>query len=249
MTELHTGPKAQETSAPAIVLTRASFLGTKGGAIRRLSGWRSNHSVPKEVNSYTRSFVQRLSEEELKERLEHFHTAIKEAFGYKRKQMEGSRGGGFASCKTPDFDLELSIAIDPQDPSRYVETVSVTGIRNFEILTSDAFGEIFDGQFTEVLFEYSQPFDVETVIDTLEDRDDPTLKLTYPPDASRCTIDLTREGVRIVFSSEGMRFEFDGKPGMAQLSQILAKGHRLMGTPGGTLLPPPWTNTGASPPP
>lgn len=221
----------------SIVLTRASFLGTRTGAVRRLSGWRPNHSVPKEHNSYTRSFVQRLSEEDLKERLEHFHTAVKDAFGYKRKQVECSQGGGFATCKTPDFDLELTFAIDPEDPSRYVETVCVTGIRNFEILTSDPFGEIFDGQFSQVLFEYSQPFDIETVIDTLEDRDYPTLKLTYPPDASRCTIDLPREGVQITFASEGMRFTFDGKPGMAQLSQILARGHQLLGTPDSLLLP------------
>lgn len=237
MAELHDSHEAHESPGVPVVLTRASFLGTRGGPVRRLSGWRANHSVPKEHSSYTRSFVQRLAEEDLKERLEHFHTAVKDAFGYRRKQIECSVGGGFATCKTPDFDLELSIAIDPEDPSRYLESLSVTAIRNLATLESDAFAEVFDGQFAEVLFEYSQAFDIETVIDTLEERDDPGLKLRYPPDASQCAIELASEGVRIVFSPEGMRFEFDGNPGIARLTQVLTRGHQLLGTPGNLLLP------------
>lgn len=237
MPELHDSHEARESPGVPVTLTRASFLGTRGGPVRRLAGWRTNHSVPKEHNSYTRSFVQRLAEEDLKERLEHFHTAIKDAFGYRRKQVECSVGGGFATCKTPDFDLELSIAIDPEDPSRYLESLSVTAIRSLATLESDAFAEVFDGQFAEVLFEYSQAFDIETVIDTLEEREDPHLKLRYPPDASRCSIELASDGVRIVFSEEGMRFEFDGKPGIAQLAQVLTRGHRLLGTPGSALPP------------
>lgn len=218
-------------------LTRASFRGSAGGALKRLPGWRANYAVPKEVNSYTRAFVQRLAEEHLKERLTDLHARIKETFGYRRKQIETSEGGGFATCKTPDFDLEIAVTIDPEDPSRYLETISVTALMDERLLASEAFAELFDGQFTEVFFEYSQPFDIETLIDTLEEREIPGMKLAYPPDASRCTLELDSEGLCIEFVAHEMRFLLEGKPRIETIGEILLKGRRLLKDPGLILLP------------
>jgi hypothetical protein len=218
----------QKTNDDPVLLTRASFLGFDHGSIKRLSGWRPNHSVPKEHSSYTRAFVQRISEQEIKERLEQFHSAIKDAFAYKRKQIETSTGPGFASCKTPDFDLEISVAIDPEDASRYMETVSVFGIHDHRILESDAFANVYDRKFSEVHFEYSRPFDMHAVIDAIEECNEPNLRLHYPPDTSQCTIDFENEGIQIVITDNVMRFVLDGKSSIHHISQILIKGHELL---------------------
>ena len=231
MPELDIHRQAQAVPAGPI-LERAAFQGTKGGSVRRLSGWRPSHIVPKEHNSFTRAFVQRISEEELTERLEGFYTRIKDAFGYKRKQVATSQEVGFATCKTPDFSLELSIGIDPEDPARYLETVCVTGIRSLETLASEAFASVFDRQFSQVVFEYSQGFGIERLIDLLEERNDPALRLHYPPDASRCTVELVAEDARMVFSGCEMRFVADGNLDIRSLARALVRGHELLAPSG-----------------
>jgi hypothetical protein len=224
--------------SPALpVLVRSALCGRRGGALKRLKGWRTGYVLPKEPNASAAAFVRRTAEEDLKERLEELHARLREAFGYRRKQLAASLGDGFAACRTPDFELEIGITIDPETPSRYLESLCVAASMDESLLSSEAFAAVFDHSFSEVLFEYSVPFDLAAVVDSLEEAEIPNGSLRYPPDLRRCSLEIPSEGLRILFEGRAMRFLLDEKPTIAVLGGILRKGRDLLKAPGHALLP------------
>ena len=151
--------------------------------IKSLSGFKRYHRVPDSVNHATRSFVESISEQEVQQRSEEVFEAIKENLGYKRKDVACGSG----KVITPDFEYTASCCQDEETPSDALLTEEITNIKP-HILQDDAFNEVFDNQFNELVFDFPRDVQVGDLIDAIEEADLDEIKVNYPSDASWCEI-------------------------------------------------------------
>jgi len=178
-------------------LSRISLWGYTWGAIKSLSGFKRHHRVPDEVNSYTHSFVQSISSGELTVEIDRLHTNLKSAFKYKRRDMTQSEDSGGASIITPDFTVNVTIDIAPDDPAQYEMGIEVTDIRNPAAVADEAFASVFDKTFDRIVLESTGTMSVRDMIDTIEEAKPDGVSVDYERDESECTISVHGYDVEI----------------------------------------------------
>ena len=78
------------------------------GRIRKLSGYQKHHYVPELYNDATQNFVRKSGHLDVKKAADSLYADIRRLFGYKRRDFDYVCEDGYASIKTPDFDLVIS---------------------------------------------------------------------------------------------------------------------------------------------
>ena len=175
--------------------------------VRSLSGFRARtHKVPDSCNDATERFVTRIAQEDLESDLERVFGEFSERLQYKRKEVavhkpDGESGG---SIWTPDFQYSVSVAQLENEPSEVAITRELTEIRDPAILENDEFREIFDDMFDTVRLRFAKRIDVDGIIDAIESIDSSNITVTYPSDASYCTITLSSHPGTIRVTEEGL---------------------------------------------
>ncbi len=159
-------------------------------AVRKLSGFRKGHHVPDRVTDATESFVATISEKDISDDLDEVHDALRGAFEFKRKdlQVEVARGGG--SIITPYFDYEVTVSLDPDDPSGVVWRREVHNIREPDKVQSDEFDDVFRGLFDTLEFSSGRALKIEEIVDQIEALDNDEISVTYDKNLEWCTISV-----------------------------------------------------------
>lgn len=116
--------------------------------------------------------------------MEEIADSLRASFQYKRLDLKVDAEG---SIETPDFSVDVSADIDPDDINKCVICTSVLDIKNPAAINSDAFAQVFNGEFDQLCFEVSGRIDVKALIDKVED-DARGLDIDYPASARSCTI-------------------------------------------------------------
>jgi hypothetical protein len=179
-------------------LLRPSFRGVVGGSIARLSGFRKgSHRVPDRRSRSADGFVQSLGEAEVSETANTIHDALKEGFGYKRKDLVLDADAGSATITTPDFNVAITIAQDPDDHKGYVQTVSVSSFKDPHIVFDQRFHDVFSGHCDTLVVEFERSVSVEEKIDQIEDDDSLSGYLSYEADLSSLTLELPNPRLKI----------------------------------------------------
>jgi len=93
-----------ERKARLLGVKQIDMLGTKGGSIRELSGFRKGHFVPDKVDGRTESFVDDIASQDASEEATEIYEKIKSNFNYKRKEIQLEINGASAEIATKDFD-------------------------------------------------------------------------------------------------------------------------------------------------
>ena len=189
-------------------MKRASLFGYDLGSIRSLSGFNKRfHQVPDSITDSTRGFVQKVGSIEVSSLSETLFSALRSSFKYKRRVIDLDEDEGSASIMTPDFTVNLTIEIDNDNPSGYVLATEVTDIRNNAAVNSDEFSSVFSKCFDRVIFELSDPMNLEDIIDRIEEFDDEDfIRVNYPTDISFC--DVTIDGLDGVLHIEPYKLSF-----------------------------------------
>jgi len=208
---------------PASVIADLRFIGRESGTVKSLSGFnKKRHTLPDTVNAATNAFLARLCTPELAERGEALFQAVREAMGYKRREISLSvdSDSGLARLTARDFSLEVSYALEPSSPEFYVFRQTLLDAQTGELLHNAAFNEVFAGAFSELSFTLKKGVQVEAVIDAVEvlgEVGKPShspLRVSYPSDYSVCEIAV--EGiearVRCTGASIDMVFPRTGSP-------------------------------------
>lgn len=156
--------------------------------VRSLSGFiKGRHRVPDGNNSATESFVQTISQKEIKEEIEEVHGRIRDHMDYKRKDLIVDSG----HIVTPDFEFWVECAQDSEDPAMAVISRRLTNISP-KIIDDDGFNKVFERSFDDITFEFSKGVDIADLIDQLEELEMDNIELDYPSNCSYC--DLMIEG-------------------------------------------------------
>jgi len=208
---------------PASVIADLRFIGRESDPVKSLSGFnKKRHTLPDSANATTNAFLARLCAPELAERGEALFQAVREAMGYKRRELSLSvdSDGGLARLSARDFALELFYALEPSSPEFYVFSQTLLDTRTSELLHNAAFNEVFAGAFSELSFTLQRGVQVEAMIDAIEVLDEvgkpghSPLRVSYPSDCSVCeiTVEGVEARVRCTGASIDMVFPHAGSP-------------------------------------
>ncbi|HZM03183.1 MAG TPA: caspase family protein [Candidatus Saccharimonadales bacterium] len=115
--------KAAKASTLGSLLKEAFLRGEDGGQVRSLSGFKKGfHREPKDHFQGAEDFIAKIGQNEVKSHAEKINDELKAAFKYKFKDVEFGCSDGAATIITPDFDVNIWIHQDKDDPSAYVLT-------------------------------------------------------------------------------------------------------------------------------
>lgn len=157
--------------------------------VRDLAGFRKSHRVPDGHSDQTQNFVWKIAVEDLNRDLDERFAEFREHFRFKRAQLtvqDPDKGSG--AIVTPWFVYQVTVSHSADDPAGTVWRRQVAEFEDPDALLSTEFGKVFGRLFDTVEFQPPAPIDMEDFIDTLEDRDDETIKLEYDRSASWCEL-------------------------------------------------------------
>lgn len=185
----------QELSAGFL---RASFRGIAGGSIARLSGFQKrSHRIPDRHSDAADGFIQRVGETEVSDLANSIHDELKEAFKYKRKDLTLDLDVGSATITTPQFDVAIDIAQDPDDHEDYVQTVSVSSFRDPGIVFDQKFQNVFSAHCDTLVVEFERKVSVSERIDQIENDETLAEHLAYDADLTSLTLELPGPRLRL----------------------------------------------------
>lgn len=176
---------------------------------------KSRHTLPTAVNAATTAFLGKLCEAELAEQAESFFQRVRDALGYKRRDLSLSVASPAAILTAKDFTFELAYALEPEDPARYLVTQTLRDLRRAELIRQPEFDAVFAGLFTELAFGLKKGVRIEAVIDLVEALDaDVGLSVAYPSDCRDCTLTVAdvEASVRCTGASLELVFPSAGSP-------------------------------------
>ena len=118
--------------------------------------------------------------------------SLKKTFRYKRRDIEMNDDYESISIITKDFSVNIGIEINPDDYSEYILNTEVTEIQDPVSINSREFNEVFSDTFNSLTFQFDKSFDIEKLIDAIEDiNDEDVISVDYPGDISSCTIAIS----------------------------------------------------------
>ena len=173
-----------------------------------MPGFQKGYRVPTSDNPSDQKFIAKIAEPILDDDLQETFSALRKAFGLKRKEISVDgpfEGGGIVS--TPFFDYEVRVQIDAETPSRVIFSRSITGIRDFAKLVDDPFDDVFGKRFSTLIVEVENELDLETIVDTIEDEDPDGISVDYDKDLTWCEIQVLGSTATIVAEAYSIRVE------------------------------------------
>ena len=216
----------------------AAFVGKQHGSIRSLSGFKRFHTVPKDVNRATQRFVADICEVEVKEHANKVFSALRSNLSYGIKDVDRDIAGDAASLKTKDFDVNISLFQDDDEPDGYVLRTEITNFRNPAIVGTPEFNQTV-GRYVDTL-ELQPPtkFDLEDMIAKLEKSAlSDSVNIDYDADLSDVTIEFHDTGVSLHFKDGLCEITTNTKTSPVALLEAVAKTQAALLTNGSTTVP------------
>lgn len=177
-----------EGNAAAVVAELAALLGPSGdvldptrmkrvvfraestGRVKDLAGFRKTHTLPDRANEWARKYVNRIAAVDIKTDLDNTFDAVRDQFGYKRKDLDVSaERDGLGFIRTPDFEYTVTVAVNPDDPSEVIWRREVGRLSDPEFVRSEGFVTVFGSMFNKLVFEFTVPVNVAEFVDRIED--------------------------------------------------------------------------------
>lgn len=176
-----------------------SFVHKRLESIERLPGFhKQRHRLPDRITSQSQEFVGRLGASLVREDLDNVFTALKEAFHFKRTEMqseEWQEGGG--SILTPYFRYTSAVMQHTTEPGDAIWRRDISEISSIKQLVSGPFGAAFDGVFDTVEFLPHIPINLELLIDRIEEMNDSRVELDYDRQITCCRVAIRGNNCKI----------------------------------------------------
>jgi hypothetical protein len=220
-------------------LKRVVFRAEQTGRVKDLSGYRKTHSVPDRANEWARKYVARVAAPDIKLDLDQVFDAVREQFGYKRKDVDVSaERDGFGFIRTPDFEYTVSVSVNPDEPSDVVWRREIGRLSDPAFVRSEGYVAIFGAMFDRLVFEFAVPVDVAEFVDRIEDSPPEGVKIGVASDAGAAEIKLAGFAGRVTVTNQAV--EIEGRTGSAAglLDQFLAFLRKFGGIGEPKALPP-----------
>jgi hypothetical protein len=187
-------------------VSQSRIVGTTVGRVRRLGGYQKHHHVPDHHSDAAQNFIRKAGQPDVKAAADQLYSDIRNLFGYKRREFDYSCEDGFAWIKTPDFDLQIYIDQNPEDPKNYQLTTEIVALHTTGIAADPRLHDCFTHHCDQVVIEFACPVQVENKIDLFEDIPELAGALSYAPDGSSLELKLTKLDLLIQLNESTMTF-------------------------------------------
>ncbi|HUR55126.1 MAG TPA: caspase family protein [Gemmataceae bacterium] len=220
-------------------LKRVVFRADRPGRVKDLSGFRKSHTVPDRANDWARKYVARTSAPDIKLDLDNIFDAVREQFGYKRKDVDVSaERDGFGFIRTPDFEYTVNVSVNPDEPSDVIWRREIGRLSDPAFVRSEGYVAIFGPMFDKLVFEFTSPVNVAEFVDRLEDAPPEGVKVSIASDANAAEIKLAGFAGKVTVTPQAV--EIEGRTGSSAglLDQFLAFLRKFGGIGEPKALPP-----------
>jgi hypothetical protein len=220
-------------------MKRVVFRSETVGRVKDLTGFRKTHTLPDRANEWARKFVNRIAAADIKADLDNTFDAIREQFGYKRKDLDVSaERDGFGFIRTPDFEYTVSVRVHPDDPTEVVWRREVGRLSDPGLVRSEGFRAVFVGTFDRLVFEFAVPVEVAEFVDRIEEHPPEGVKVSVASGSDAAEIKLAGFAGRVTLTREAV--EIEGRPGSSAslLDQFLTFLGKFAGLGEPKALPP-----------
>jgi hypothetical protein len=168
-----------------------SFVAKNATGLRRLSGWKKGSRIPDRYSDAAGQFAADLARDELGKDLDHVYGRLKDAFGFRRRDLDTSEPmDGTGTIITPHFNYSITVSLNPDDLEEVIWRRTVDTIKNAAAIRSPAFGSVFDGVFDTIEFTLPIAVNIEQFIDGIEGAKVPSLRIDYDRACTYCAIQL-----------------------------------------------------------
>lgn len=204
-------------------LKRIVFRAETSGRIKDLAGFRKSHALPDRANDYAKKFLARTAMPDIQADLDATFDAIRDAFGYRRKDLDVSAerdGHGF--LRAPDFDYSVSASIDPDDPSKLIWRREIGRLHDADFIRGEAFTRVFGRAFDRLVFEFAVPVDVAAFVDRIEDNTPEGIKVSAGSSGDTCEIAIEGFVGKVMIERRSLTIEGRSANSSGLLDQFLA---------------------------
>lgn len=193
--------------------------GSNFGRIRKLTNFEKHHHEPDRFSDAALEFIRRIGHEDVKRSAELLYQEIRRQFAYKRRDFNYICEDGFASIKTPDFEIEIRIdqGIEVSEPKNYCISTVVKHMYTIEILQDERFIHCFNGHCDQIIVQFPQVIDLRSKIDQIEAIEEFANFLDYAPDASSFDLKLSDQDLHIQVTEMQMSFRLLTYPNLKKL--------------------------------
>lgn len=193
-------------------MKRVVFRAESAIRVKDLSGFRKSHSVPERANEWARKYVNRIAQPDLKDDLDATFDAIRETFGYKRKELEASaERDGIGFIRTPHFEYTVSVSVAPDDPSGVIWRREVGRFSDPALVHTAEFATVFGSAFDRLAFEFAVPVNVAEFVDRIEDHPLDGVTVMVASDADAAEVQLAGFAGRVTVTANAV--EIAGRGG------------------------------------
>ena len=199
---------------PNPFISRISLVGLSSGLVKNRAGFRKqHHTVPDAVNAATTAFLGKLCAGELAVEAEKFFQRSKAAFAYKRPDLTLEVTSPVAVLTARDFTLELTYALERNEPARYEIKRTLHSLREGGLVGRPEFNQLFTASFTRMVFSLARGVKVEAVIDAVEAQGSATgLAVRYPSDCRHCVLLVADVPAEVICDGATLEMSFP-RPG------------------------------------
>jgi hypothetical protein len=193
-------------------LARVFFRKSDSRRVRDLSEWRKTFQLPESASASSRKFVARIAQADVNQRLDQIVHTVREVWQTKRKDLLLERGtDGTASLRTPDFLLQITAQLDPQQVQFVRFTEELSEFQSLDFLRSEGFENAFGTYFEELTLSFLTPWDWSSWIDAIEARPPAGWQLKLLED-DHCEITVTGTSGKIRLSPHAISVQ--GRSGL-----------------------------------
>ncbi|MDB5309851.1 MAG: hypothetical protein JWO38_4053 [Gemmataceae bacterium] len=220
-------------------MKRVVFRAESVGRVKDLAGFRKTHSVPDRANDWARKYVNRIAGGDIKTDLDNTFDAVREQFGYKRKDLDVSaERDGLGFIRTPDFEYTVTVTVNPDDPTEVVWRREVGRLTDPGFVRSEGFTAVFGSMFDKLVFEFAVPVDVAEFVDRIEDDPPEGVKVSVASGSDAAEVKLAGFAGRVTVTRDAV--EIEGRTGATAglLDQFLTFLRKFSGVGEPKALPP-----------
>lgn len=204
-------------------MKRVVFRAESVGKVKDLGGFRKSHSLPDRANDWARKYVNRVALPDIKADLDNMFEAVREQFGFKRKDLDVSaERDGLGFIRTPDFEYTVTVSVNPEDPAEVIWRREVGRLADPGLVRSEGFAAVFGTVLNRLVFEFAVPVDVAEFVDRIEEAPPEGVKVSVGSDSDTAEVKLTGFTGRVTVTRDAVEIEGRAGSSAGLLDQFLA---------------------------
>ena len=183
-----------EAKAKGFKFKEAVFSCSEEDYVRKLPGFKVGNKVPRILDDYHESWIQKIAKELIREELDDVTELLRRILKLKLKDFQETIiENGYGQLSTVYFDYVIGVTQSETSADEYVLKRSIENFKNSDTIGSEEFNNAFEKDFDTLTLKMDKDIDIEDLINHIEDIGNPDIiDVDYSTsDLSKCTVEIS----------------------------------------------------------